>query len=88
MIDRMHRSAMAEKNAIVGLGYVGLPVPSAFADKFPDTVGFDINDTRIAISDTSTSCNPGCTSSYEAATPDETDGFLAARGFPEARVKS
>lgn len=29
--------------AIIGLGYVGLPVALAFAKKFPNTVGFDIN---------------------------------------------
>jgi hypothetical protein len=38
---------MAEKIAFVGLGYIGLPVVSAVADKFPDTVGFDIDDARI-----------------------------------------
>lgn len=29
--------------AVIGLGYVGLPVALAFAKKFPNTVGFDIN---------------------------------------------
>ena len=38
---------MKEKIAIIGLGYVGLPVALAFARKFPHTVGFDINCTRI-----------------------------------------
>jgi UDP-N-acetyl-D-glucosamine/UDP-N-acetyl-D-galactosamine dehydrogenase len=38
---------MKEKIAIIGLGYVGLPVALAFARKFPDTVGFDINCGRI-----------------------------------------
>ena len=38
---------MKEKIAIIGLGYVGLPVALAFARKFPNTVGFDINCTRI-----------------------------------------
>ena len=38
---------MKEKIAIIGLGYVGLPVAIAFARKFPNTVGFDINCTRI-----------------------------------------
>ena len=38
---------MKEKIAIIGLGYVGLPVAIAFAKKFPNTVGFDINCTRI-----------------------------------------
>ena len=34
--------------AVVGLGYVGLPVALAFARKFPGTVGFDVNAQRIA----------------------------------------
>lgn len=39
---------MSEKVAVIGLGYVGLPVALAFARKFPGAVGFDINSTRIA----------------------------------------
>src|SRR5262245_26378143 len=39
---------MPEKIAVIGLGYVGLPVALAFADKFPGTVGFDIDGRRIA----------------------------------------
>jgi UDP-N-acetyl-D-glucosamine/UDP-N-acetyl-D-galactosamine dehydrogenase len=38
---------MAEKIAVVGLGYVGLPVALAFARKFPGTVGFDVNPKRV-----------------------------------------
>ena len=38
---------MSERVAVIGLGYVGLPVALAFARKFPDTVGFDINSIRI-----------------------------------------
>jgi UDP-N-acetyl-D-galactosamine dehydrogenase len=37
-----------EKIGVVGLGYVGLPVALAFARKFPGTIGFDINTTRVA----------------------------------------
>lgn len=33
--------------AIIGLGYVGLPLAVAFAEKFK-TIGFDINDARVA----------------------------------------
>jgi UDP-N-acetyl-D-galactosamine dehydrogenase len=33
--------------AVIGLGYVGLPVALAFAKKFPNTVGFDINADKI-----------------------------------------
>ena len=39
---------MKEKIAVVGLGYVGLPVALAFARKFPHTVGFDIHCARVA----------------------------------------
>ena len=34
------------KIAIIGLGYVGLPLARLFATKFP-VVGFDINQKRI-----------------------------------------
>ncbi len=35
------------KIGVVGLGYVGLPVALAFAEKFPGTVGFDISQRRV-----------------------------------------
>ena len=35
-----------EKIAVIGLGYVGLPVALAFSRKFP-TIGFDINTRRV-----------------------------------------
>ena len=38
---------MIDRIAIIGLGYVGLPVALAFAKKFPDTVGFDINIEKV-----------------------------------------
>lgn len=34
--------------AILGLGYVGLPLALAFAKKFPNTIGFDINSQKVA----------------------------------------
>ncbi|WP_445636756.1 UDP-N-acetyl-D-galactosamine dehydrogenase [Nostoc sp. DSM 114161] len=34
---------MSNRIAVIGLGYVGLPVALAFAKKFPHTIGFDIN---------------------------------------------
>ncbi len=37
-----------ERIAVIGLGYVGLPVALAFARAFPDTVGFDIDATKVA----------------------------------------
>ncbi len=36
-----------EKIAIIGLGYVGLPVALAFARKFPGCVGFDIHQEKV-----------------------------------------
>lgn len=39
---------MSEKIAVIGLGYVGLPVALAFARKFPGTVGFDIHGAKVA----------------------------------------
>ncbi|GMR02338.1 MAG: nucleotide sugar dehydrogenase [Acidimicrobiia bacterium] len=32
---------------MIGLGYVGLPVAVAFAERFPNTVGFDVDHTRV-----------------------------------------
>ena len=37
-----------EKIAVLGLGYVGLPVALALGKKFPGTVGFDVNSRRVA----------------------------------------
>jgi UDP-N-acetyl-D-galactosamine dehydrogenase len=34
--------------AVVGLGYVGLPLALELAKKFPDTVGFDIHTSKVA----------------------------------------
>lgn len=36
------------KIGVIGLGYVGLPVAVAFAEKFPGTIGFDINEEKVA----------------------------------------
>jgi UDP-N-acetyl-D-galactosamine dehydrogenase len=38
---------MKERIAVIGLGYVGLPVALAFARKFPDCVGFDIHKEKV-----------------------------------------
>jgi UDP-N-acetyl-D-galactosamine dehydrogenase len=38
---------MEEKVAVIGLGYVGLPVALAFARKFPGVVGFDIHAQKV-----------------------------------------
>ncbi len=39
---------MSERIAVIGLGYVGLPVALAFARVFPGTVGFDVDARRVA----------------------------------------
>jgi UDP-N-acetyl-D-glucosamine/UDP-N-acetyl-D-galactosamine dehydrogenase len=39
---------MKNKIAVIGLGYVGLPVAVAFARKFPGTMGFDTDSRRVA----------------------------------------
>ncbi|MEF8793375.1 nucleotide sugar dehydrogenase [Thiohalorhabdus sp.] len=39
---------MQERIAVVGLGYVGLPVALALSRQYPDTVGFDISRSRVA----------------------------------------
>ncbi len=38
---------MDERVGVVGLGYVGLPVALAFARRFPGTIGFDIDATKV-----------------------------------------
>ena len=37
-----------ERIAVIGLGYVGLPLAVALARKFEDVVGFDVNEKRVA----------------------------------------
>ena len=36
-----------EKIAIIGMGYVGLPLAVAFAEKGMNVIGFDINEEKI-----------------------------------------
>ncbi len=38
---------MTERIAVIGLGYVGLPVALALADRFPGTLGFDIHKEKL-----------------------------------------
>lgn len=40
---------MEERIAVIGLGYVGLPVALAFAKRFKHTVGFDISTARVSM---------------------------------------
>src|SRR5665213_1119962 len=37
----------AQRIAVIGLGYVGLPVAISFAKRFPGTVGFDVDSRRV-----------------------------------------
>jgi UDP-N-acetyl-D-galactosamine dehydrogenase len=39
---------MGERIAVIGLGYVGLPVALAFAKKYDDVIGFDVDREKIA----------------------------------------
>lgn len=38
---------MREQIAVIGLGYVGLPLFVALANKFPGSIGFDININKV-----------------------------------------
>ena len=38
----------SRKIAVIGLGYVGLPVAVAFAESGVDVIGFDIDQRRIS----------------------------------------
>jgi UDP-N-acetyl-D-glucosamine/UDP-N-acetyl-D-galactosamine dehydrogenase len=40
-------TAQDRQLAVIGLGYVGLPVAVAFAKKFPGTIGFDVDARRV-----------------------------------------
>ncbi|MGN6496920.1 MAG: nucleotide sugar dehydrogenase [Tsuneonella sp.] len=44
----MERKGMEETIAVIGLGYVGLPVAVALAEKFGDVRGFDISQRRVS----------------------------------------
>ena len=39
----------AEAISIVGLGYVGLPIAAAFAEKGVKVIGFDVNREKIGL---------------------------------------
>ena len=40
--------SVSERVAVIGLGYVGLPVACAFADKLGSAIGYDIDATKVA----------------------------------------
>ena len=48
MVPQPGATALSERVAVIGLGYVGLPVALAFARKFEGTVGFDISERRVS----------------------------------------
>src|SRR5687767_3981415 len=39
---------MDERIAVIGVGYVGLPVALAFARRYPGSIGFDIHSEKVA----------------------------------------
>ena len=41
--------AREEKLSLIGLGYVGMPIAIAFAQKGIDVIGFDLNETKIEL---------------------------------------
>jgi UDP-N-acetyl-D-glucosamine/UDP-N-acetyl-D-galactosamine dehydrogenase len=47
MVSQRGAINVSERIAVVGLGYVGLPVALAFARTFEHTVGFDVSEARV-----------------------------------------
>ena len=47
MEKEINTKIMNKKIAVIGLGYVGLPLARLFATKYP-VIGFDINKSRVA----------------------------------------
>jgi UDP-N-acetyl-D-glucosamine/UDP-N-acetyl-D-galactosamine dehydrogenase len=47
-MQQTHWASNPERIAVIGLGYVGLPVAVALAQQFPGTIGFDINRNKVA----------------------------------------
>ena len=41
-------TSLKEKIAVIGLGYVGLPLAIALADQYDEVIGFDISAPRVA----------------------------------------
>ena len=48
VLDNVKTKAMFENIAVVGLGYVGLPLAVCLAEQFDKVAGFDISDQRVA----------------------------------------
>lgn len=66
---------------VIGLGYVGLPVAVAFAERFQQTVGFDIDHSRV------NELNAGIDRTHEIDTDRLHDSGLIVTSDPE-RLKS
>lgn len=72
---------MSEKIAVIGLGYVGLPVAVAFAKKYPDTIGFDINREKVEL------LQQGIDSTGEVSSDDLIASSLKITSNPEYLAK-
>ena len=47
-MDLINKLLIHEENlAVIGLGYVGMPIAVAFANKRVNVIGFDLNDAKI-----------------------------------------
>jgi UDP-N-acetyl-D-galactosamine dehydrogenase len=69
---------MEERIAVIGLGYVGLPIAIAFAKRFPGTIGFDISSRRVE------SLRRGVDATREVAEADLKGTTLAITDDPRA----
>lgn len=47
LYDRLKKKE--EKLSLIGLGYVGMPIAVAFANKGIDVIGFDLNKAKIEL---------------------------------------
>lgn len=72
---------MSEQIAVIGLGYVGLPVAVAFAKKYPDTIGFDINREKVEL------LKQGIDSTGEVSSEDLTTSGLKITSNAESLAK-
>lgn len=72
---------MNEQIAVIGLGYVGLPVAVAFAKKYPDTIGFDINREKVEL------LKQGIDSTGEVSSEDLATSGLKITSNPESLAK-
>jgi UDP-N-acetyl-D-glucosamine/UDP-N-acetyl-D-galactosamine dehydrogenase len=69
---------MSEKIAVIGLGYVGLPVSVALARKFDGVVGFDVSERRVD------SLNAGSDWTGEISDAELTASTLSVTADPDA----